>query len=854
MTNGVEARLLQIDWAGPGELQRLDVGDATVDIENEADGTLLIELPIFAGFHPWLGLRLSGTLADETPTFVTASGARQEMLAVRDKADSVWWLQSDRWEEGTSGRPGRHLSQLQRTMGQYEVEIGRTRLRIEAVDTGLGRADLDRYLEDFKAELIWLAMDDASLATSAAGLPSYAYGAELARALQAFAKAVRVTMQLAASEMHETVVVSSPARLRPNIQTFRAHLRDPTATRLPGRAAHASLDIPDNRYLRQMVQRCVRLARAGADAASGARRRLEQLAMREEARATELETSERVPVDPDLFDAELRGVEERMDRIAAYQNVEQVGQNVELTINGAYGRSGQDYFFKRRGEVSAVIEDYDRENGIAYNVVRLPVELAGLIDDARHICREYRLGGSLTAKKEISGNGKAFRLLTAQAISSIVPLTNAVRNKRARRAQLEHENWERSLTRAERDERRQEGQVARQRAETRRAASSAAQGLDSSLSAAARILHGLDGQMARAGIGTQASLPNGMRYVGNPRYAACIAAFGAVQAHAERRGLGEDALEAVERIGVLHASRLYEHWCLVRIISVLIQDLHFAPEAGWQSRIIDAVRAEAHSVQLSLRRTDVPLDAVLEIQPELRNGRRPDFRLTFQVQAVGRRPTNRPLRDTGSNSVLVLDAKFRSRWEQGALDATIRDLVDRKGYDGDDARVFVLHPRAFAHAPSTSPLGWGAHCDHGHRQNVNHRRGAILLSPDGAPGSGQTLLRLVALALQAAFEEPSTEATNSFCVGCGTAHLPAMVKWKRTKRGNDYWEFSCSSCSMKTTRTHCYGCGKTLFKNGFALTYHATRAEAETNVICPSCDAYLDPTWSDDELGNVDSE
>ena len=851
MTSDVEARLLQIDWAGPGEALRLDVADANVDIENEPDGTLLIELPIFAGFHPWLGLRLSGKLADETPNFVAASGARQEMLAVRDKAGSVWWLQSDRWEDGERGRPGRHLSQLQRTMGQYVIEIGRTRLRIEAVDTGLGRADLERYLQDFKAELIWLAMDDASLATSAAGLPSYAYGAELARALQAFAKAVRVTMRKAAAEMHETVVVTSPARLRPNMQTFRAHLRDPAATRLPGRAAKASFDIPDNRFLRYMVQSCARLARAGAAAANGASTRLDELAVREEARAMELETSERVPVDPDLFDAELRGVEERMGRIAAYRNVEQVGQNVDLTINGAYGKSGQDYFFKRRGEVSAEIKDYDQKNEIKYNVVRLPVDLADLIDDARHICRDYRLGGILTAKKEISGNGKIFRLLTAQSISSITPLTNAIQNKRARRAQLERDDWERSLTRTERDERLQEGQVARQRAEIRRVASSAARALDSGLSDAARILHALDGQMARTGIGTQASLPKGMRYVGNPRYAACKAAFRAVQAHAERGGLGEDALELIERIGLLHASGLYEHWCLVRIISVLIEDLHFAPEAGWQSRIIEAVRGQARSVQLSLKRTDVPLDAVLEIQPELRNGRCPDFRLTFQPQHAGLPPSNRP---PGDKSVLVLDAKFRARWEPGALEATIRDLVDRKGYDGGDARVFVLHPRAFAHNPSTSPLGWGAHCDHGHREGANHRRGAILLSPDGAPGSGQTLLRLIALALQATLEEPTRDAANSCCVRCGAVHLPATVKWKRTKRGNDYWEFSCSTCAMKTTRTHCYGCSKPLFKNGFALTYHATRAEAETNVICPGCGAYLDPTWSDDELGNLDFE
>ena len=169
------------------------------------------------------GLRLSGPLEAETPVFVAASGAKLEMLAVRDEMGGVWWVQSDRWEDGAHGRPGRHLSQLQRTMGRYVVEIGCTRLRIEAVDTGLGRADLERYLEDFKAELIWLAMDDASLATGGAGVQSDAYGAELAQALRGFATAARDALRLPASEMHETMVtpphspdcgqISSPSAL-----------------------------------------------------------------------------------------------------------------------------------------------------------------------------------------------------------------------------------------------------------------------------------------------------------------------------------------------------------------------------------------------------------------------------------------------------------------------------------------------------------------------------------------------------------------------------------------------------------------------------------------------------------------
>lgn len=80
-----------------------------------------------AGFAP------VGDARGRDPAFVAASGAQQEMLAVRDEAGGLWWVQSDRREDGAQGNPGRHVSQLQCTIGRYGVEIGGTRLRIEAV-------------------------------------------------------------------------------------------------------------------------------------------------------------------------------------------------------------------------------------------------------------------------------------------------------------------------------------------------------------------------------------------------------------------------------------------------------------------------------------------------------------------------------------------------------------------------------------------------------------------------------------------------------------------------------------------------------------------------------------------------
>ena len=71
------------------------------------------------------------------------------------------------------------------------------------------------------------------------------------------------------------------------------------------------------------------------------------------------------------------------------------------------------------------------------------------------------------------------------------------------------------------------------------------------------------------------------------------------------------------------------------------------------------------------------------------------------------------------------------------------------------------------------------------------------------------------------------------------------VRHKITKGRNDYWELHCASCEMLTVRTHCFGCGRSLFKNGVNLTYHLTLADQITNVVCPDCGEHFDPDWSE---------
>jgi hypothetical protein len=63
-----------------------------------------------------------------------------------------------------------------------------------------------------------------------------------------------------------------------------------------------------------------------------------------------------------------------------------------------------------------------------------------------------------------------------------------------------------------------------------------------------------------------------------------------------------------------------------------------------------------------------------------------------------------------------------------------------------------------------------------------------------------------------------------------------------------YWIMTCQWCEMHTTRTHCFGCGTSLFRNGLLLTYHKTLADQFTNIFCPTWGKYFERDTQDDEL------
>ncbi|WP_348696146.1 hypothetical protein [Duganella fentianensis] len=858
MFASLHAHYLEIEWQEAGCARTVKVSPEPIEICELDGGVLCAETQVFHDLCPWVGLRLEGELTGITPAFERADGVLMPMLRLEDGHGEHWWVQDNGWDPVGN----RHLSELHRSMGQFNVVLGPHRLLLNNVIDGLSRVQVEEYLHDFQHDLVWLVMGFGGATGSASS--GFQMNRELIEALEAFAAAARQVLVRPANSVCEVQVEKIPARVRPNSATFRQYLRNPVAHRLPSRGVQETPDIADNRYLRHLVQVCEKLCSSLTKAVGQQAIRLADRARLEAERAAVYNKMTHRQVDPEIFDRQLAELKKKLSQVEAYCDVVPASderlRTLEFQVGAAYAKCTDKFFYNNRdGSVAA---GESKEWQYEFSTLQIPQTLADVIKPTLSFCDYYRMVGTGGARLEFTNNGKPYRAVHFTGVSSIKPFTKALARKFDKRAQLEANNWLAPLTVKERQESQQEAHTAHLRGQTYRQYAQKAEQISSALNMCQKELRAQDLHWQRLEVVPSVTLPMGVRFSQSPSYAACKVAFSKLTQLVQQGGLKLDSLEALDRISVLHASALYERWCLVKILSILIEDYHFQPEAGWQEELIRAVSGKPETLELILQRKDVGMSASLEIQPVLPNGRRPDFRLRFfyddkpsapdlrdKERRREKQPSAPPFRKEGLGG-LVLDAKFRTSWRRGELGRMLASLVEEKDYGQQGDRVFILHPAPKAILKPTSPLSWGKDCDYGQEAGNGHSKGVVYLAPGvGASNPELNLRRLLILQLQASFPTPSEVnldggsiwKSKSFCIRCGKAHQPCDVQHQSTRRGSSFWILSCNECQMHTIRTHCYGCNSSLiFKNGLNLTYHRTVADQITNVVCPQCGKYFD--------------
>lgn len=571
----------------------------------------------------------------------------------------------------------------------------------------------------------------------------------------------------------------------------------------------------------------IRLARVAAPAfGHNAERFLATAASEAERAITLAETQWRI-VDPDVLDIQQAERAKLVEDILSYTDGECAGPRGEYAIKlgrpYSSGNSNGKFFYTSLSSAAAAHKD------VNYRVARFQPRLAALVAGIRSANCDFVFVGVGEATRRQNSQRNDFQELNFTHVSSVRMRIDVLGKQAAYRRKLEADGWSVSVSSSERRELEAEAKTAGMRAHNLRELAGKAGDAAHGLTEAWHLLRVLDTTLSNEGVLLNETMPMGQRYLQSPRYAAVLKAYRALDAAMSQSGIGFETLDRVNEVGVLHASALYERWCLIKIIAVLTEDYCFQPPKDWQTQLVSAA-LDRKPGAIWLRRPDLGISACVQYQPTLPNGRQPDFIITF--------PRDDDPSEWQRNG-LVLDAKFRTQWKWGGLQAKVTELCEEKGYGRNDSKVFVVHPIAKAIRTPTSPLAWGRDCDHG-QDKQRHRRGSIALAA-GTNGlvSRLNLKRLIALELQSLLPEPPSEpeAQDEYvlsipCIQCGARHSPGDL---RAASGRSGWDLHCRSCHFTSWRTYCHDCQYPIFKNGIQMTYHRTLAHQITNVACPSC-------------------
>lgn len=847
----VEIRYLNITWESPTVALKVEVSADTLELE-QSDAGWQVQTSTFPQINHCIGIRITADQTIHTPYFQLDAGRKEELISVKvPGGKDVWWIQNSGWDE----QHKRYLSELYRTAGRAELIVQRQLITLENNTFNFTVEELEHYLADFKNNLWMLILDNNSAAKAGVPreVPNY-LDPEVAKLFHDFAqKAVSVINKpsMVLSEIQRTKPLRS---VRPVPRTFREYAIKPHAKELTSRAYIESYDTAENRYIHYCVDRVRYLLKALKNTVNAQANVCSQRIQQEKKWLENNQDMDFKHVDSRVLDNEIQKLEDDLKALNDYLTgfVAERFMSKKYTFQLEFGthqflfsgkHSNRDWsFFGKRWNGS----DF-QQNDNAYLLVTLPGN-SNLTDNELNRT-EISVTGNYYWQRHTPSNKRPYYEITFTNVTSITavhhPYMIEVQRLKEKREQLSANNWMTPLTREEHQERVAERNIASKKMDFLKQLQQQSAEFFSKIPSLEEPLIRVTKFFKDHKVQKRSTCPNSMIFIQNPSYAAVKSLFKKISAS---NGMDEsmlNALMAIDNMGLVNISNLYEKWCLLQIIKVLNQTYRFDLAPGWQQTLVSSILQKKYDVELRLDAPDRQQNIVLTYEKVLDSGKRPDFVIDLlSKNYVQNDNTKQWLWNNENSSRLILDAKFRGDISEHHLKTIITELYDHKDYsEGGKNSVYILHPVPNVINKRTSPLGWGKECDYG--QTNNHKHGAIFLSPTLSQAQTQQhLQRLIGLFLQRNTailqNEHITAWHNVCCISCGnTEHGKLSISYNTTRGGGDRWVIECFSCKLRTIKTVCYSCQTELYKNGLRWTYHRTRAEQISNVVCPNCEKFL---------------
>jgi len=869
-----EAKYINIFWRDQSHAKKIVECDKPIDIEELSLNKYRLDAICYSTIDNdragQFAIRILDKNVKQAPCFLLNDGNEIQLLPVNDPVTSrTWWIEGDTWDK----RANRWQSRIYRSVGKVNLKIGSISCEIDISASTFSYDELELYLKCFRNDFWELILDESSYIRGAGKLTEYGQVDESAlRAISKFIEHVEKILAKPKVELRETQRLEPRKKNKPVPRTFMELSTKGDGRFLTSRAHIESLDVPENRYIHYTVQKVYLIIRGLNSVAQYKSERLLSDIKQYQNRLDSYSDVKYLNEEAVRFDFEekKRRFEDINDSLA------QTFKTADFCEN-SFGGHYKTLYFKiiniAEGYSNDIVTTFFIETKTDLNkpwrrpsegFATLETETSGLIDSGY----EYKISGIFDwDKPSPTTNSKRYncKLSYIDSIKIIggykyLNLKETLERNETLIRELEESGWQRELSNEEKDEQDKEIVSIKKIVFFLKSQQNNMQVVADALRPKIPILKNILQKLKASKVRLDSLFPNSMVFVQNPDYQGAHSKFKKIL---EMSGTDDEtillSLQQIDEIGLVNVSNLYERWCLLQIIKVLIQKYHYKPEPEWKKSLIRQILNNKTDVSIDFLNENVSRRIRLWYELTLKSGKRPDFVLDVEADHHSS--------SLKSRKRFVLDAKFYQDIDDnkyGGISKIIHELYHEKDYsEGGNNAVFILHPSKGAVPTRKTPQDWAENCFYGEvpmfpwdqdmRREHHHEYGAIYLSPIGQLSYIDELQRAIGMFLQYGIETNVLEkkrdeknrkgfnpepVAKMFCLVCGSEKL--LKQAKETKNGVKYW-VTCSNCNHFTVYNYCANhlCRNRLIKNGEYWSYHSMEPLNPINIKCPSCDSML---------------
>jgi len=889
--NIIEVKYINIKWSNKVSALKIKESRDSIPIIKIGKNSYELEATTFTKINPsdygQLAVRVLDDSIKTPPFLLKANKDIGSLISVRDNnTNKIWWVEGEKWSKSNK----RWQSEAFRSAGSISLYIGDCCYFIKISSCSFSYEQLSKYLQDFKNDLWYLVLHETSYISAPVNKETKIsiFDEESIRYFDSFTDFASNVLAQPKSELREVQELKSVKKVRPIPRTFMEIVTMGYKKQLTSRAYQPTLNLPENQYVLFTVNRIVTLLKNFGNVTNHIDSSLENRIRSQEERINNF--SDKIKINRKAVVSEYENLKLQFENEQSKLDIlvkdkELASKNdgntnfhrVSLTVTLGRINPYPHYhpflvFYVKKQEGLLVLKNNDY-----YQLFFDEKFKDKLFSDGTYkITALYKPRTIETQKGNKQCNLMNISIESIEVIDSVLERKfNKFKNAAIR---VSNNDWERPISTQERNDQEQEIKEIKKSIANLSNLMIRNKTISIKLAPVLNKLEKNKKELIGLKIKPSSLFPNSMSFIQNPNYQGVHKLYKEIQ---QLSGLDEQlfvGLEKTENIGILNTSLIYERWCFLQIIKILIDKFKFLPEKDWKQKLLNQIinnkPEDIRNVEISFKNEDTAREIKLWYEKVLETGKRPDFIIDLTSYFD---PNNRV------SKRMVLDAKFKENIDDhGGISRIINKLYNKKDYAEAGANeVFILHPSPQAVPSVNTPQEWAKDTYLGETKLFDwdieespdpdcsssspkyafpdHKYGAVLLTPIINSGEYLDSLQMcLGMFLQYGIEKnnrlecdntydkwicsqshigkksginPLTEE-KIFCLVCGSSEYSAIVN--KTPRGIK-WEISCNECHHKTYYNYCASCGNRLIKHGPYWTYHATQALEPYNIKCPRC-------------------